>query len=197
MARFLISAGHDQKRQGAENKKHELTEYMLTEPLVAIIEKLFKEQMPEHELIVLNLDDGDKLSAAIKRVNEEHEKEEIVLAIEAHFNAAKNKNWHGCEVLYASGNGYVLADKLNRKISEHTGEKYRRVFNPLDDKKENESISSYIKGFIHKTKPWALISEAAYLSHDASAEKLKQEYYLEKIAQAHVDTYRYALEMRG
>jgi N-acetylmuramoyl-L-alanine amidase len=200
--RFIISVGHDSKNQGA--KANELIEYELNEKVVAIVEAEFAKRFSEHELIVLNNVSGkDRLAQAIKAVNAAHTESPVDLAIEVHFNAAENTNWHGCEVLYGSKRGYHYAHFLNERFVALLGEKYRRIFNPLDELRASvndfakdgtpRKTSGQIKGFLHKTKPVCLISEAGFISHAPTAAKLKKKEKLQAVAEAHLDLFEHII----
>jgi N-acetylmuramoyl-L-alanine amidase len=197
---FLISAGHDKNHTGASNRMLNLTEYEVNEAVVKAIETLFSEdeRLEGHKLTILNHKNSDDLKAVIRKVNSLHKKTPFDLIIEVHFNASLIETKKGIEVLYASERGRIYADIFFKHIGEKTCDTRNRIYDPLDDyeayylfasgHRKEKSKSEFIKGFLHKTEPVALITESGYITNNQTARRLKDPDYIKRIAMAHIES---------
>ena len=167
------SVGHDAKRQGAYNKKHDIHEYPICIELT---------QYCVEEAIELGLDCekvySDRLSKAIEEVNMRCDKNDI--AVEIHINAMKGADHiHGCETMYCVGS------VRGKKLARHVQDVMLRDLDQRDCK--NDARDDL--GWLEKTKCTAIIPEPFFLSNEEDLKKFildDKEAGLRRIAKAMV-----------
>lgn len=151
------SVGHDYKRKGAYNEKHNIYEYDVCVELT---------QYCIEEALGLNIDSekvySDCLGAAIKEINLRASTDD--LAIEIHVNSIAAQHAariHGCEVEYYKGSkrGKRLARRIQDNMVSHLG---------LRDCK-NDARDDL--GFLEKTKCTAVIPEPFFLSNEENIQR--------------------------
>jgi len=102
--RIAICAGHYPNRPGAKNKKFNIVEHDVAFKVVEHLEEILSSN--GDDVIVIS----GTLSQKIKKINEEHKKKKIDIALDVHFNADPEEDdtddnvGYGCEVIYCPGN---------------------------------------------------------------------------------------------
>lgn len=148
------SVGHDAKRKGAYNEKHDIYEY---DVLVELTQYCIE------DAISLGIDSekvyADTLGSAIKEVNERCSSND--LAIEMHINAIAAPNVKGCEVEYYKGSkrGERLAFHVQNSLLAHLN-----LRNCKNDGRDD-------LGFLEKTKCTAIIPEPFFLSNEDNVQR--------------------------
>lgn len=151
----FVSVGHDAKRTGAYNEKHDIREYDVCVELT---------QYFWEELIALDIDAqkvySDTLTDAIAEINNRSSNKND-LAIEVHVNAIAKESIKGCEVEYYKGSkrGEKLAFHVQNSLLAHLG-----LRNCKNDARDD-------LGFLEKTTCTAIIPEPFFLSNEENVQR--------------------------
>jgi len=165
---------------GAINKSTGLTEFEAVKQIGFTLWSML--EYSSVEVVTIS---SCSLEEKIQIINAEHKREFIELAIEIHLNApspsvgvetpAIDAAINGTEVWYYPGSaiGNLAAQHLQVALVKTLGFRNRRI------------RSNHTLAFLRNTKPAAILTEAAFITHDPVAIALKEGSLVPRIAWGH------------
>jgi len=114
--RIVLCPGHYPNRPGAKNKKFDILEHNAAVKVIAHLEEVLLSKGDDVIMIT------GTLSQKIKKINSEHQKKKIDIALDVHFNADPEEDdtndniGYGSEVIYCPGS--TLRHKQAAEMSD-------------------------------------------------------------------------------